>query len=626
MRDQGEEILHAQQENNNRIRALEHESQRIENVKNSRLHQLERINPNAYAAVNWLRNNKHLFEGEIYEPIMLEVNVLEPRYSKYVENVIPMRDRLAFTCVNKNDMNKLIRSLRENQKLSVNIVHSEMQGAKSFQPIFPVERLRKYGFFNYVNNLFTAPAPIMNYLCKIYNLHNIPVGDHSTDECCDQIPNEIKQFFSDKYRYNISYSKYTGQKSTRQIEVFSDGGLSLSLDVAKLNRLKGEILALQKTIDQYDSQKRSLEHEITKCDEKVKLVRDRMKEINQERLHAQTLESRIKTTQSKISEMQQLKKTPEAIEAEAKNKIKKIVKNLHLSQEIIKESFRKLCNATQDRLLITVKIEVERKKLAYLENSMKDNQKHLSEAEETLNLIKDKCNDIMNQAKAILMRAKGLSKGFTPADDGFTQFKQDYDKLPTDIQELTSLKDQFQSRIACLNIADDTEMTEYEERQNQIKQFTDQIENANSNINKLTSRMNRLQEEWLLPLRDLVSQINQRFSTAYERMGCAGEVSICTGDNDKDFSQYGISVKVTYRNGEPLQELNRNIQSGGERAVATAAYMLSLQELTPVPFRCVDEINQGNYNCFFNMEITSILLIDKNYLFLQQFSEVGISV
>ena len=34
-------------------------------------------------------------------------------------------------------------------------------------------------------------------------------------------------------------------------------------------------------------------------------------------------------------------------------------------------------------------------------------------------------------------------------------------------------------------------------------------------------------------------------------------------------------------------------QSGGERSVATALYMLALQELTTVPFRCVDEINQG---------------------------------
>lgn len=42
-----------------------------------------------------------------------------------------------------------------------------------------------------------------------------------------------------------------------------------------------------------------------------------------------------------------------------------------------------------------------------------------------------------------------------------------------------------------------------------------------------------------------------------------------------------------------MQELNRYTQSGGERAVATAIYLLSLQELTTVPFRCVDEINQG---------------------------------
>jgi len=42
-----------------------------------------------------------------------------------------------------------------------------------------------------------------------------------------------------------------------------------------------------------------------------------------------------------------------------------------------------------------------------------------------------------------------------------------------------------------------------------------------------------------------------------------------------------------------MQELNATVQSGGERAVATAAFMLALQESTPVPFRCVDEINQG---------------------------------
>lgn len=50
---------------------------------------------------------------------------------------------------------------------------------------------------------------------------------------------------------------------------------------------------------------------------------------------------------------------------------------------------------------------------------------------------------------------------------------------------------------------------------------------------------------------------------------------------------------MKYRSSEPLIDLSANHHSGGERAVATALYMLAMQELTQVPFRCVDEINQG---------------------------------
>jgi chromosome segregation ATPase len=59
-----------------------------------------------------------------------------------------------------------------------------------------------------------------------------------------------------------------------------------------------------------------------------------------------------------------------------------------------------------------------------------------------------------------------------------------------------------------------------------------------------------------------------------------------------DFKNYGIKIRVKYRSAEPLLDLSANHHSGGERAVATALYMLAMQELTQVPFRCVDEINQ----------------------------------
>ena len=49
---------------------------------------------------------------------------------------------------------------------------------------------------------------------------------------------------------------------------------------------------------------------------------------------------------------------------------------------------------------------------------------------------------------------------------------------------------------------------------------------------------------------------------------------------------------MKFRDTEQLSELTPYQQSGGERSVSTVLYMISLQELTRCPFRCVDEINQ----------------------------------
>lgn len=58
-----------------------------------------------------------------------------------------------------------------------------------------------------------------------------------------------------------------------------------------------------------------------------------------------------------------------------------------------------------------------------------------------------------------------------------------------------------------------------------------------------------------------------------------------------EFDNYGIAINVKYGDNKPMKELT-TFQSGGERSVATVLYMLSLQELSKSPFRCVDEINQ----------------------------------
>lgn len=229
-----------------------------------------------------------------------------------------------------------------------------------------------------------------------------------------------------------------------------------------------------------------------------------------------------------------------------------------------------------------------------MEIEFEDIRTSLKAAEIKLQKARDALNEITGEAKYLLSKAKDISGGFTPDDEGFNQFRPIYDKLPDDISKLEVERERANTRLQCLNnFADEGELEEYEERIGLIEELEGKLTRERLELEEITANMDQHEQEWLQPLSELVESINQSFSRAFQSMGCAGEVQIFKGDDERDYQKYGICVSVTYRNGAPLQELNNVTQSGGERAVATAAYMLSMQELTPVPFRCVDEINQG---------------------------------
>ncbi|KAK6020002.1 hypothetical protein OSTOST_14350 [Ostertagia ostertagi] len=99
--------------------------------------------------------------------------------------------------------------------------------------------------------------------------------------------------------------------------------------------------------------------------------------------------------------------------------------------------------------------------------------------------------------------------------------------------------------------------------------------------------------EWREPVEDLIRKINVNYSKFFATLGCAGEVYLEIPEDPLNIDGYGIMIMVSFRNGERLRRLDHQVQSGGERSVSTMLYLLALQELCPVPFRCVDEINQG---------------------------------
>lgn len=68
--------MHNHQNKSAQVRVLRNDVSRLENVKQKRLEYLQKLDNDAYQAVLWLRENKRLFKGEVFEPIMLEVCII----------------------------------------------------------------------------------------------------------------------------------------------------------------------------------------------------------------------------------------------------------------------------------------------------------------------------------------------------------------------------------------------------------------------------------------------------------------------------------------------------------------------------------------------------------------------
>ena len=71
-----------------------------------------------------------------------------------------------------------------------------------------------------------------------------------------------------------------------------------------------------------------------------------------------------------------------------------------------------------------------------------------------------------------------------------------------------------------------------------------------------------MKESWLDPLGELLAKINKTFTKYFENIGCKGRIELLK-DEGGDFSKYGISIYVSFRENEQAHLLDAHTQSGG---------------------------------------------------------------
>ncbi|KAJ8610652.1 hypothetical protein MRB53_038431 [Persea americana] len=187
-------------------------------------------------------------------------------------------------------------------------------------------------------------------------------------------------------------------------------------------------------------------------------------------------------------------------------------------------------------------------------------------------------------------------ESFERIDPDILQFRENRSdeqkaQLPSDLEAEI---DGERARLELLHEGNPGAIREFEDREKKISVYRNKERDLTRSNTDLAAKIAEIRAKWEPELDTLFAQISTAFAASFERIGCAGAVSVYKdGEDGRDFENWEARVQVRFRENEQLSVLDSQRQSGGERAVSTIFYLMALQSLSRAPFRVVDEINQG---------------------------------
>ncbi|XP_020816234.1 structural maintenance of chromosomes protein 5 [Drosophila serrata] len=572
------------------ITAYKHKIDRLKNVKLQKIEELRVKNPNLVKAMSWVSQNKERYKLHVYDPMILELTMQNNEDAKYLENVVRQRDLFAFACEDKDDMSDLINELCVKQKLGVNIIYCAPADRCLFTPSIPKSELRAMGFHAYLVDLVTGPIPLINKLCASYSIHNIPIGTDAVGNHTSSIPKVIRVYFGGNKKFVVTASRYRSESILTESIIHGKNQL-IAVDSQQLAQVQKQYTDAMRESNNIRNAIIRTDNEFARFQATAKDELEKEKKLKQKVSHFDNLKSEVELLRRRLASLQ---------EADALDAIKiNFFNSLKIDMNQITESEKKLIKRVEALKILDLEKKLTQTKMSIYNaqhesesDALKEHEllsnSATKEFEQLLQSLEVQMNDI-GKRKSELQR---LCNGELPSSSQFP-FKREFKNFGSmDIQQVREAIHDFQARLECMKNINSETLDNYQELKNEVTLMKDNIQRFIDETNTIESEMSQLYDQWEPKLTSLVETISTKFSEFMQSIEYVGEVILSKSDK-YDFDSYGIQIMVQFRRGAQLQPLDKFIQSGGERAVSIAIYSLSLQHVTQVPFRCVDEINQG---------------------------------
>ncbi|KAJ9155281.1 Structural maintenance of chromosomes protein 5 [Pleurostoma richardsiae] len=581
----------------NEVRQIEQDMAALNSQEGQKLNHLRRNAPDVAKGWDWLQEHKDEFEKEVFGPPMLSCSVKDERYSNHIQAILQREDFLCFTTQSPQDHKKLSQKFYKELGLAV-AIRTCTAPLDSFRPPLSQERLAELDFDGLALDYLDGPEPVLAMLCSEKKIHMAAVSlKETSDETFDKIlqGEAISSFATGSTFYRITRRREygPGASSTRTTKIGpGQYWTDQPVDTAEKAELERRLVENQRDIEelkhalaelrQKNTELADTEREIkSKIEELKKAKNELQREYNQWLALPDKIENEKKTLQSKVASFKEARQRM----ADYEDSVDELI--LEKARLVLehKDQLAVIRAAHEALLEAQVRLIEARSDLVALKERNQDIVRTLEEEGRVVTELTRELDQLKQSALRALHRAQDLLDGDEDRKAELLSLARDQDVQAID-EEIGAEK----AKLELIHAADPGVLRDFENRAVEIERLQRRQAERQRDLDAQHERIQQLREEWEPQLDELVSRINDAFSYNFEQISCAGEVGV---HKDEDFERWAIEIRVKFRENETLQKLDQHRQSGGERAVSTIFYLMSLQSMAQAPFRVVDEINQG---------------------------------
>lgn len=541
------------------------------------------------------------YQGRYFDAPVVSCAVTDKAYAKYVEKVIDNNTLYSIFSKNRAEHDKISEFVLSEFNTPMRICsRSEIR-----QPMSS-EEVRKLGFDGYLSDFVTGPPELLESLNQTSKLHLIPVSRQPiTDSMLkaltsnsDRVP--FMKFMGADQLFTIHRSKYGSRQSfygTEKIwdaQIFGSSGLTQQAKDSINEKIRVDRAELKKLLDQY-----------THIDLKYRQVKEKQAVLQDE-------STQIANNLRKLQENKKVRKKIEGLIAAKDQRIAKLeASSVRDYTDKIKQTQRKIVEKYHLNATASTELSEVAKVLANSTVEFKKNQFLLLQCQnrvstglqlmEDIDVYKEKLVREYEEAKRnydqirksdSAKKIQEQSLHYTNEDRAvLSDYAQDYmdRQLLTEkyiLEKIQLLEDE----ISVMSSADKNSLATLSKKKSDLHLAENELPRMVSQIEDLNGRIAQVQLNWEAKLTKAVTRISRAFQKRFVTVASDGRVELVKEERFKDWR---LQILVKFRENSELKILDHLSQSGGERAVSTIFFVMSLQGLTNAPFRIVDEINQG---------------------------------